>query len=222
MNHAERIVIFGAWDIYDEGNRSLILKEGWAKSRRGKKQPAYSQSREHIRLVEEEGYKLRTFTIQYQAANPADDEAPAKIKGYTPELIEKSLIRVGDSWYASDGVLASRLPEELDPIETLTEGVGVTVTINQFERSAEARRQCIAHHGYACVVCGFDFERVYGALGRGYIHVHHVTPLAEVRREYIVDPKTDLVPICPNCHAMVHSTRPALDIANLKRQMEHK
>ena len=51
----ERFVIFGAWDINDEGNRALILREGWATSRRGRKQPAYAQSLEHIRLIEEEG-----------------------------------------------------------------------------------------------------------------------------------------------------------------------
>lgn len=222
VNHAGRVVIFGAWDIYDEGNRTLILKEGWATSRRGKKQPGYPQSREHIRLIEEEGYKLQTFAMQYEVANPSDDETPAKIKGYTPKLIDKILIRVGDAWYAADGNLIPRLSEELDPIEALTEGAGATVTINKFERNAEARRQCLAHYGCACVVCGFDFERTYGDLGRGYIHVHHVVPLAEVRKKYVVNPRTDLVPICPNCHAMVHSTRPALTIASLKRQLEDK
>lgn len=222
MNHQARVVIFGAWDINDSGNRTLILKEAWAVSRRGKKQPAYSQSREHIRLIEEEGYRLRTFPMRYEIADPADEEAPAKIKGFTPVLVDRELIRVGSSWYASDGKAGTRLPEELDAREALKEGAAVTVSINQFERNAEARRQCIAHHGCKCVVCGFDFEQAYGALGRGYIHVHHLVPLAELRREYVVNPKSDLVPICPNCHAMIHSTRPALTVDELAKHMAEK
>lgn len=220
VNHAEKFVIFGAWDVYEDGNKSLIIEEGWAVSRRGKKQPAYAQSREHIRLVEEEGYTLRTFAMKYEAADASDNEAPAKIKEFTPELVEKSLIRVGGCWYASDDTPAIRLAEELDSLEALKEGAGKTVTINQYERNAEARKRCLEHHGYKCVVCSFDFEAIYGALGKGYIHVHHVVPLADVRKEYVVNPKTDLVPICPNCHAMIHSTRPALSVEQLQRQMQ--
>src|SRR5690606_37031906 len=123
--------------------------------------------------------------------NPLDDEAPAKIKGFSPTLVNRELISVGGSWYASDGTLAARLPEEIDSQEALKEGVALVVTVNKFERSAEARRRCIEIHGCKCVVCGFDFELVYGALGRGYIHVHHVVPLAEVRQEYVVNPATD-------------------------------
>ncbi len=62
VNVAEKFVIFGAWDVYEEGNKTLILGEDWGTSRRGKKQPGYEQSREHIRLIEDEGY-LTTPTI---------------------------------------------------------------------------------------------------------------------------------------------------------------
>lgn len=222
VNHQKRFVVFGAWDINDDGNRTLILKEGWATSRRGRKQPAYPQSREHIRLIEEEGYALKTFAMRYELADPEDEEAPAKIKGFTPEAVDKELLRIGDSWFASDGIVGTRLPEELDAVEALKEGASVTIAINKYERNVEARRQCIAHHGAICTVCGFDFQLAYGEMGRGYIHVHHIIPLAEIRKQYTVNPKTDLVPICPNCHAMIHSTRPALTVEELKKQIAAK
>lgn len=69
VNDNERLVIFGAWDINQAGNKSLILSEDWEVSRRGRKQPAYAQSREHIRLIEEEGYRLATFPMVYSDAN---------------------------------------------------------------------------------------------------------------------------------------------------------
>ena len=49
-----------------------------------------------------------------------------------------------------------------------------------------------------------DFEEKYGVIGRGFIHVHHIVPISTIRESYQVDPVRDLVPVCPNCHAMLH------------------
>ncbi|MFV0148463.1 HNH endonuclease [Empedobacter falsenii] len=49
-----------------------------------------------------------------------------------------------------------------------------------------------------------NFEEVYGKLGKGFIHIHHITPLYQIGKEYKVDYKKDLAPVCPNCHAMLH------------------
>ena len=64
-----------------------------------------------------------------------------------------------------------------------------------------------------------DFEKRYGAIGKGFIHVHHLRELAEVGKSVVVDPVKDLRPVCPNCHAMLHRQRPALSIAALKRRL---
>lgn len=86
------------------------------------------------------------------------------------------------------------------------EGAARRVAVNKYERDSAARSQCIAVHGTDCAVCGVDFGVVYGDFARGYIHVHHKTPVAEAakRGEYELDPLRDLVPVCPNCHAMLH------------------
>jgi hypothetical protein len=34
--------------------------------------------------------------------------------------------------------------------------------------------------------------------------VHHLRPLAGLKKEYRVNPVKDLRPVCPNCHAMLH------------------
>lgn len=49
-----------------------------------------------------------------------------------------------------------------------------------------------------------DFGEKYGDLGKGFIHVHHIVPLNKIGQEYMVDYKKDLIPVCPNCHAMLH------------------
>ncbi|MRJ47087.1 HNH endonuclease [Fundicoccus ignavus] len=87
----------------------------------------------------------------------------------------------------------------------LKEGSVMSVTINSYERNSKARKKCIEHYGISCQVCGMNFEEVYGQLGEGYIHVHHIVPLYKIGEEYEVDPINDLIPVCPNCHAMLHT-----------------
>jgi hypothetical protein len=94
----------------------------------------------------------------------------------------------------------------LDPSEEdHVEGGVVPVMMNRFERDPKARKACIDHYGCICQVCKMDFSSKYGAdIGKGFIHVHHLVPLSKIRISYVVDPVKDLVPVCPNCHAMLH------------------
>jgi 5-methylcytosine-specific restriction protein A len=108
------------------------------------------------------------------------------------------------------------LPEEVAEGETYFEGARKQIAVNVYERNAEARARCIRHYGLKCSVCGFDFEQTYGKLGTGFIHVHHLKPLAEVTAEYELNPIRDLRPVCPNCHAMIHKKKPAYTIEELK------
>lgn len=96
------------------------------------------------------------------------------------------------------------------------EGTAFTVRMTRYERDPRNRTACIAHHGTACAVCGFDFKKRYGSLGDGFIHVHHLNPLAETRKAHAPDPVHDMRPVCPNCHAMLHRRKPLLSIEDLK------
>jgi 5-methylcytosine-specific restriction enzyme A len=219
VNTDQRFVIFGAWDIHVQESKVLILSTDWEISRKGRLQAGYAQAREHIRLIEEEGYALKTFPMLYSQADGDDDDSPSKIEGFTPELSDRSLLRVGNNWYATNDSISSTIAEELNSRDALIEGASITVPVNKYERSPEARARCIEHHGYKCSVCNFDFEKTYGHLGRHYIHVHHIVPLGEIKTTHEVDPIKDLIPVCPNCHAMIHCTRPALSIDQLKEHL---
>lgn len=106
--------------------------------------------------------------------------------------------------------------DEIPNPETVFEGAKREIVVNRYERNREAREKCIAAHGCKCVVCGMDFEKVYGPIGRGYIHVHHIVPLSSIGKEYELDPINDLIPVCPNCHAMLHRKDPPYDVDDLK------
>ncbi len=98
-----------------------------------------------------------------------------------------------------------------------TEGSRHLTLASRIERSSRNRLDAIRLHGYKCQVCGFDFEKTYGLLGRNYIEVHHVNPLAEQDGEHLVNPETDLVCLCANCHRMIHRRRnDVLTVADLK------
>lgn len=94
------------------------------------------------------------------------------------------------------------------------------IGVNRYERNPDARRLCLAFHGTTCAACGFSFEASYGNIGAGFIEVHHLVPPELLGSSYELDPIADLVPLCPNCHAMAHhgvaSPRTVSELRNLR------
>lgn len=110
--------------------------------------------------------------------------------------------------------------EELGIEEPLVEGASFTVQVSAFERNPVARQKCIAHYGAVCSVCGFCFGFTYGNSADGYIHVHHLKPLASIGEEYVIEPIRDLRPVCANCHAVIHLRQPPYSIEEVKNMLE--
>jgi 5-methylcytosine-specific restriction protein A len=106
-------------------------------------------------------------------------------------------------------------PGDLPDLPRLKEGAKKRITVNAYERDPTAKPRCINRWGTKCVVCGFDFGQVYGPLGEGFIHVHHLTPVHTVGEEYELNPEEDLRPVCPNCHSMLHRKKETLSIQEL-------
>lgn len=103
----------------------------------------------------------------------------------------------------------------VDEHDTYFEGKKRVSQIVSYERNAEARQKCIDHYGCLCYVCKFDFQKEFGDLGKGYIHVHHRKRTAYSGKEHEVNPIEDLIPLCPNCHAMIHKRKPMLKVDEL-------
>ncbi|MBD2256102.1 HNH endonuclease [Pseudanabaena sp. FACHB-2040] len=89
-------------------------------------------------------------------------------------------------------------------LESGTEGTASKRYVTTYERDPIYRSQAIAIHGTTCAACGFNFRKFYGEYGDGYIHIHHVNPVSEFDAPKSIDPETDLVPLCANCHSVVH------------------
>jgi len=89
-----------------------------------------------------------------------------------------------------------------------TEGKSYQVVSTRYERSLLNRKFCIALKGYTCAICGFDFCSFYGDVGEGFIEVHHIEPVSLMDIEKTINPETDLIPVCSNCHSILHRRTP--------------
>ena len=94
--------------------------------------------------------------------------------------------------------------------ENFEEGGIKLATHKRHERNQSARNKCIELHGTVCKTCEVDLKDVYGDLAAGYIQVHHIMPISHRDKSYNVDPEKDLIPVCPNCHAMLHRCKDGL------------
>lgn len=133
-------------------------------------------------------------------------QGPLKVREVLSSYIEKHM---------SGEVFPNEVKEDLE------EGERITVTVNRYERNPIARKKCIDIHGDSCVVCSLNFGEVYGDVGEGFIHVHHVNPLHENGEQHVIDYEKNLVPVCPNCHAMLHRKvdGKTLSVKELKKVM---
>jgi 5-methylcytosine-specific restriction protein A len=110
------------------------------------------------------------------------------------------------------------IEEEED--ETFQEGRLVTMLHKRFERNGSApkqkKKQVREKTGkLACEVCGFDFKEHYGEIGDGFAECHHVVPVSELNGTQKTRLK-DLAIVCPNCHRMLHRSRPPRTVTELK------
>lgn len=100
--------------------------------------------------------------------------------------------------------------------KTYTEGTPNQVRLTKYERNPFARKKCIQHFGLSCQVCEINFEKTYGEIGKDFIHVHHISQISNVGKAYQVDPLKDLIPVCPNCHSMIHKRKIPYSIKEIK------
>ena len=156
-----------------------------------------------------------------------NDRVMAGRQGYTCQRAVKGYAQ----YYAfknglnPDDYLPGEEPDYPVPDEDLQihEGREYEVRGIRYERDHGARSECIEYykgldpdHKCRCQVCGMCFEDVYGDIGKDYIEVHHIVPVSERGGDYIVNPYKDLIPLCANCHSMVHYGK--VSVAELKNR----
>lgn len=123
--------------------------------------------------------------------------------------------------------ITKQSPEEtalsLQDIQTeFPEGGIQEVTLELRKRNPLLRKQAIARYGYRCQICGFSFEEFYGELGKGYVEVHHLTPLSDRETEASTGIE-DVTVVCANCHRILHRNgKNPIPLERLREIVGHK
>lgn len=99
------------------------------------------------------------------------------------------------------------------------EGNVLLTTTTRRERSRRNRLLCLSLHGSICSICGMDPVIIYGKECGDIIEVHHIEPLSEIESPQRYDPRSDLIPLCPDCHRAIHRRIPAYTPDELKAIM---
>lgn len=102
------------------------------------------------------------------------------------------------------------------------EGGVQEIIVEMQKRDNRLRAQAIERYGYNCYICGFNFEKVYGELGIGYIEVHHLIPLSDIKDER-VNTIEDVCVVCANCHRVLHHNgKEPIPVDELRKNVEER
>ena len=146
------------------------------------------------------------------------ETAVAELKE-TEDSSYQDLIRILEGIVQPEVIFQQDIESEIvEDYEIRSEGKKTQYYTTRYERNPQNRQQAIAIHGTKCMACGFDFEKFYGERGKDYIEVHHIVPLATRDQQVNIDPRTDLIVVCSNCHRMIHRRKnDILTLEGLKR-----
>lgn len=109
-------------------------------------------------------------------------------------------------------------PSTDDDLSSDLEGSRTLRFVATYERVPKYRRQALALHGYCCKACDLDMGALYGPYAEGLIHFHHVVPVSSFDVPRKIDPTFELMPVCPNCHAVIHRRKSStLSIAEVRK-----
>jgi len=126
------------------------------------------------------------------------------------ELLAKKIKREQIKTVTPSGGDNTELPDNSQPEaegSARPEGSVSQVCVTKYERNPEDRKKALEKYNYVCQVCHMNFEERYGEIGKEYIEVHHLYPVCNMGEDYHFDPLDEekgLVPLCSNCHSMIH------------------
>jgi len=149
-----------------------------------------------LKLVEQVSNDYLKLANLQQNGLKSAPQGPIKIK-------DEKLLKYIEKYF-TDKYQIDFFPDTLNEEMEQYEGAKKTVLVNKYERSSKARENAVRHHGLICQVCETNFEEKYGIIGKDFIHIHHLIPVNEIGKNYKINYKKDLIPVCPNCHAMLH------------------
>ena len=163
----------------------------------------------YLPFAKKDGYGYGQSNIWYANNNSRCIEFRKDIIIQIEKIVTENII--GDSYNDEQKYFEGKINSKVKNIFTI-------------KRNAFARIKCLEYHfpdnkNYKCVLCGFDFVKQYGSYGEKFIEVHHLeshTTKSKSKGEHEIDPIKELIPICSNCHSIIHREKPAVSIERMK------
>jgi len=193
------------YELQDEGEiedlRKKIKAHPVLKNIDNREEPRYTEVLKWYRLFVKSLHRDITPVL----VPGEDDDFPSKVEEDSEPPVEHN-----DADYAPD-----------------SEGLEHQYNLTKKERNPELRRKCIEYYKQLwngrirCICCGFDFGKAYGEIGEGFIEIHHVNPHHTFEGVHMVDPANDLIPLCSNCHSMIHRVEGQGKCMTLKELKDH-
>ncbi|MBM9604111.1 MrcB family domain-containing protein [Desulfopila inferna] len=132
------------------------------------------------------------------------------------EVLNRDLKRFVDLYFSlvsNESRLFKQTDAEVDEKELQVEDLRILREHKRIDRNQKLSQRAKKKHGYICKACGFDFQRVYGNIGKEFIEAHHLVPLSELKGQRIaLDPEADFTVLCCNCHSMIHKSNFVSDV----------
>ncbi len=224
INEKEKFIVFGCWDSSVEKEDGLIFdSKAWKTDAKGKKTNGYKQSLEHIRLIEEEGYTLKTFPMSGTVPEGLNGEnGVPEITSFTPELIDKYLFKSNGRYYALDYEnLPKKTHDEYESIfqdkikksktdtpenrkarlkEAPKKPSKSTVTSMVYIRNPDVVAEVLLRANGVCERCHKDAPFIRKKDNTPYLEVHHTRQLADGGEDTVENAEA----LCPNCHREAH------------------
>lgn len=159
----------------------------------------------HLEIV---GFQRFNAAVHHkdQAGGYREEIPAARAANFWRDGVRKSSAETFHAIVGAAGIVltSSTVPEpDGELTSVMIEGGKKLFYSTRYERRPELREKAKQIHGTRCFACDDDLGAIYGAIGKGFIHIHHKRPLY-LTGETPVDPAVDLVPLCPTCHAIVH------------------
>ncbi|KQT34065.1 MrcB family domain-containing protein [Methylophilus sp. Leaf414] len=163
----------------------------------------------------------RNNTYYYQAGNILAKEYRKNNLPSDAQLIEdlRAALALYEKLIISEAAIeVKQFIDGDEPGNTLIEDATKLRIHKRIERNPKLVKQAKQIHGFVCQACGFNFESVYGDIGKGYIEAHHLEPISKLKGTKVSrDPKKDFAVLCSNCHRMIHKSDFVGDVGSFKK-----
>ena len=172
----------------------------------------FSSSKPKIEINGRLNYKSgHVYHIEYDAADlPSEEELVGNLHNML-DAYETLFFRGGRD--SDNFLIGEEQNENITIEETYKKKVHYLI-----ERPSSAQIKKIKKElGFVCQSCNFNFQQIYGDIGKEYIEAHHLVPMSELKKgETRKLTKKDFAVLCSNCHRMIHKLKDSSDLEQLK------